>query len=76
MPNAAVGQQGSQGAHGFTMVTRVHKVQRDSQGLIGTNRDSEGLYRIHTWTGTRASGIPKAAVRKMQATSPMLEEIR
>ena len=29
----------------------------------------------HTWTGMRFSGRPRAAVRKMEATSPMLEEI-
>ncbi len=29
-----------------------------------------------SWTGMSASGRPSAAVRKMQTTSPMLEEIR
>lgn len=29
-----------------------------------------------SWTGANASGRPTAAVRKMQATSPILEEIR
>ena len=29
-----------------------------------------------SWTGMRASGRPRAAARKMQTTSPMLEEIR
>ena len=29
-----------------------------------------------SWTGMRASGRPSAAVRKMETTSPMLEEIR
>ena len=29
-----------------------------------------------SWTGIRASGRPRAAVRKMETTSPMLEEIR
>lgn len=28
-----------------------------------------------SWTGIRPSGIPKAAVRKIEATSPILEEI-
>ena len=28
------------------------------------------------WTGIRASGKPRAAVRKIQTTSPMLDEIR
>jgi hypothetical protein len=27
-----------------------------------------------SWTGIRASGSPRAAARKMQTTSPMLEE--
>merc|ERR1712038_1485505 len=29
-----------------------------------------------SWTGIRASGRPRAAVKKMETTSPMLEEIR
>ena len=29
-----------------------------------------------SWTGIRASGRPRAAVRKIHTTSPMLEEIR
>lgn len=29
-----------------------------------------------SWTGIRASGRPRAAVKKMDTTSPMLEEIR
>ncbi len=29
-----------------------------------------------SWTGIRASGRPRAAVRKMETTSPMLDEIR
>ena len=29
-----------------------------------------------SWTGMRASGMPRAAVKKMQTTSPMLEEMR
>jgi hypothetical protein len=28
-----------------------------------------------SWTGIRPSGIPKAAVRKIEATSPIFEEI-
>ena len=29
-----------------------------------------------SWTGISASGIPIAAVKKIQATSPMFEEIK
>lgn len=29
-----------------------------------------------SWTGMRASGRPRAAVKKMDTTSPMFEEIR
>lgn len=29
-----------------------------------------------SWTGMRASGIPRAAVRNILTTSPMLEEMR
>ena len=29
-----------------------------------------------SWTGIRASGKPRAAVRKIQTTSPMLDEMR
>ena len=28
-----------------------------------------------SWTGIRPSGIPKAAVKNMEATSPIFEEI-
>ena len=29
-----------------------------------------------SWTGIKASGTPRAAAKKMQTTSPMLEEIK
>ena len=39
-------------------------------------RPSVTRFTQSSWTGIRASGRPRAAVRKMQTTSPMLEEIR
>jgi hypothetical protein len=49
-------------------------MKRQGNKRQGNKRKSR--HQQDTWTGMRASGRPRAAVRKMQTTSPMLDEIR
>ena len=66
----------------------VRRVEAERSGwqTIGDEIDPEKLHlamrrqehtrAVRAWTGIRASGRPSAAVRKMQTTSPMLDEMR
>jgi len=68
--------QGSSEADGGDLLKFLLELLHDRESTSGMFASFlQYHHKGHTWTGIRFSGRPRAAVRKMEATSPMLEEI-